>query len=212
MKFIILALPFLLLISCESSQKKSESDSKKVEIPKICKTKCVTPYEKILGTSPTGVEAYSNCKSECVIFTPHKQDGVYTGIKWQCVEYSRRWLIKNKQLTYGSVDFASDIWSQVKFYTHSKTKKKYPVENIKNGDKTLPKVGELLVYEKAFKGTGHVAVISKIDTKNKLIYVVEENFFNKPWPGNYARKLKYKKVSGKYKIQDKHLLGWQRIL
>jgi hypothetical protein len=59
-------------------------------IPAACQSRCNSPYGEVLGKSPRGIEAYSNCQSGCVIFEPNKWNGTYTGIKWQCVEYARR--------------------------------------------------------------------------------------------------------------------------
>ena len=55
-------------------------------IPTSCQSGCNSPYSEVLGKSPRGIEAYSNCQSGCVIFEPNKWNDTYTGIKWQCVE------------------------------------------------------------------------------------------------------------------------------
>ena len=60
--------------------------------------KCITTYGEKLGEN-NGVEAYSNCRALCVNREPNNISGkslslnkdVYTGIKWQCVEFVRRW-------------------------------------------------------------------------------------------------------------------------
>jgi len=62
-------------------------------IPTQCVTDCVSTYGDVLGVSKRGVEAYSNCSADCVIFEPNHWQGTYTGIKWPCVEYARRWLL-----------------------------------------------------------------------------------------------------------------------
>ena len=80
-------------------------------IPEQCKLDCIHPFGKILGTSPSGVTAYSNCSNQCVNPEPQFTNEIFTGIKWQCVEYARRWLLVNKQVVYGDVDIAEDIWN-----------------------------------------------------------------------------------------------------
>jgi|SaaInlStandDraft_6_1057023.scaffolds.fasta_scaffold51679_2 hypothetical protein len=186
--------------------------AKSKPLPENCKKNCVTPYGQHLGQDNTGVPAYSNCQSQCVIFTPNKALGVYSGIKWQCVEYSRRWLIVNKQLTYGSVDFAADIWKNISHYTHTMTKAKIPVESRLNGSPYAPRVGDLLIYAKEFEGTGHVAVITQVSLANKTVSVSEENYENKPWTHNYARKLNMVVNQKKFWILDPYLIGWKTAI
>ena len=136
------------------------------ELPVACQTDCSSPYGKMLGKSPRGIEAYSNCQSGCVIFESNTWNGIYTGIKWQCVEYARRWLLVNTGAVYGDVDIAADIWDKIDHLTYVKSKKPIPLETHLNGSTQAPEIGDLLIYAKAFNGTGHVAVVTGIDTRN----------------------------------------------
>ncbi|MDP2193741.1 MAG: hypothetical protein Q8K36_04385, partial [Alphaproteobacteria bacterium] len=58
--------------------------------------------------------AYSNGQEDHVSDVPHyiivDDCLVKTGMKWQCVEYARRWLIQNKGLTFDDVTYAWQIW------------------------------------------------------------------------------------------------------
>ena len=85
MRFLTLSI--LLLSSNLTQNLYAES------MPEQCNTDCETQYGLELGKSPAGIPAYSNCSADCVIFEPNHHQGVYTGIKWQCVEYARRWLL-----------------------------------------------------------------------------------------------------------------------
>lgn len=53
---------------------------------------------EICGCSPNGVPAYSNHLSTIKSSTPHYLDGLFMGVRWQCVEYARRWLWLTKGL------------------------------------------------------------------------------------------------------------------
>jgi hypothetical protein len=165
------------------------------ELPVACQIGCKSPYGKLLGKSPRGIEAYSNCQSGCVIFEPNKWNGTYTGIKWQCVEYARRWLLVNTGAVYGDVDV--------------KTKKPIPLETHLNGSTRAPEVGDLLIYAKAFNGTGHVAVVTGIDINNGLVELSEQNFNNESWRDDYARKITLIRKGGNYWLLDGYLLGWK---
>lgn len=51
----------------------------------------------VCGTSPNGVVAFSNYKSDRVMGKCYV-DGLFMGYRWQCVEYARRWLWLSKGL------------------------------------------------------------------------------------------------------------------
>lgn len=167
---------------------------------------------KVIGTSIKGVKAYSNCNSNCVIFEPNKLNGTYTGIKWQCVEYARRWLLSNHNAVYGDVDFASDIWAKINHLTDVTSNKKIPLKSYINGSEIPPKVSDLLIYTKEFNNTGHVAVVIDVDYKNEIIYIAEQNYSNLGWPDNYSRKLNFINKDGKYWLLDSYLIGWKHIV
>ncbi len=188
------------------------ADNANIETPLACLTDCKSPYGKVLGKSPRGIEAYSNCKSSCVIFEPNKWNGTYTGIKWQCVEYARRWLLINTGAVYGDVDIAADIWDKIDHLTDVKTKKRIPLEAHLNGSTQAPEVGDLLIYAKAFNGTGHVSVVTGMDFKNDMVEVSEQNFNNESWTDDYARKIMLIKNGENYWLLDGYLLGWEHAM
>lgn len=180
-------------------------------ISDACRNECVTDYGKVVGVSRRGVKAYSNCNSKCVIYEPNEWNEVYTGIKWQCVEYARRWLLMNKGAVYGDVDTAADIWKDIHYLTEVKTNKSLPLKSYLNGSRQAPQVGDLLIYSKEFNNTGHVAVVIDVDYENALVEVGEQNFRNELWPDNYARKIEYVKKGGAYWILDAYILGWKQL-
>jgi len=183
-------------------------------LPEACSTECKSTYGEVLGTALGKVPAYSNCNAGCVVFSPNfypdKKHGTYTGIKWQCVEYARRWLLINKGVVYGDVDIAADIWG-LDFVTRVKDKTNFKLLGFANGDSSPPKVGDLLIYAKAYLKTGHVAVISNIDSKAQMIEVAEQNFNNTKWNGNHARSIPFVKHNGQFWLLDAYLLGWKRV-
>ena len=181
------------------------------EMPALCETECVQPYGVVLGTTTQDVKAYSNCQSKCVNYQPNRFNDVYTGVKWQCVEYARRWLLVNKGAVYGDVETAADIWDKIDHLTHVATKKKIPLESHLNGSTHAPMVGDLLIYARALYDTGHVAVIINIDHDNGIIEVGEQNYKNEFWPDNYSRKIKFIKDNNQFWVLDSYLLGWKQI-
>jgi glutathionylspermidine amidase/synthetase len=181
-----------------------------VEIPQQCVSGCKTTYGDVLGVSPAGIAAYSNCDSDCVIFEPNRLNEIYTGIKWQCVEYARRWLLKEKGVVFGDVDIAADIWSleQVTNPLNQHTQK---FQSIVNGADELPQKGDLIIYGKDYLGTGHVAVVVVINEEQQTIRVAEQNYDNVKWNKNYAREIKYTSSDNHYWLLDGYLIGWKRV-
>ena len=80
-----------------------------------------------------------------------------------------------------------------------------------NGNKTQPRVGDLLIYAKAYLKTGHVAVVSSVNSKAQTVQVIEENYNNTKWPGDYARSIHYVKQDKKFWLLDSYLLGWKHV-
>lgn len=184
--------------------------SKEILLPSECTTQCLSPYGEVLGVGSGDVPAYSNCNASCVVFSANNLAGTYTGIKWQCVEYARRWLLVNKGVVYGDVDVAADIWA-LDSVTRVKDKTSLKMLTYPNGNESPPQVGDLLIYARAYLKTGHVAVISKVDKKSHTVHVVEQNYLNTKWKGDYARSIPYIEQDKKIWLLDAYLLGWKRV-
>lgn len=183
------------------------------ELPAACVQDCVEPYGEVLGKAPSGVEAFSNCNASCVIFDPARHQGTYTGIKWQCVEYARRWLLVNLGVVYGDVDVAADIWTRITgFKAATGTNGDMTVEKLVNGSSSGPRRGDLLIYGREYLGTGHVAVVLEADLDQGWVRVGEQNFDNRRWKGKWARQLRVLRDNGKYWILDGYLIGWVRAV
>lgn len=182
------------------------------QLPAACRRDCVTPYGQILGTAAGKVAAYSNCNAKCVVFAPNKENDVYTGIRWQCVEFARRWLLDNKGVVYGDVDTAADIWTKIEVVTRVSDGRQFPLQPHLNGSPEPPQVGDLLIYAKEYLNTGHVAVITAVDPKAGFIEVAEQNFLNQPWPADYSRRIVLVDKDNKYWLLDVYLLGWKHAV
>lgn len=181
-----------------------------------CSEQCNSAFGAEAGKSFLTV-AYSNCSGHCVshennyITLKNTNKRLFTGMKWQCVEYSRRWLIENRGLTFADVEYAYHIWD-LKFVETVDTHQHKALARHKNKiSKAAPAVGDLLIYSNKLALTGHVAVIVGID--NDSILIAEQNYFNRPWESkDYARRLLLDKDSeGRYRIFDDSVIGWLHI-
>ncbi len=221
-------VPIAVISTAQAKQEVSNVTSKYF-LPKECAINCETPYGKLIGTSHN-VEAFSNCSPQCVNIEKVSIDK-YTkkevGIAWQCVEYTRRWLMKNQGVTFDSIDSASDLWNK-NYVTRLENNNKINFKNLENGGNIPPKLGDILVYEKTEDLIyGHVAVVVNVNLTAGYVDVAEENYENKMWedPNNYSRRIKLETKDEKYLISDVHyqtktldskikhpIYGWKRVV
>eukprot|EP00697_Spironema_sp_BW2_P009095 gnl/Spiro4/23874_TR11817_c0_g1_i1.p1 gnl/Spiro4/23874_TR11817_c0_g1~~gnl/Spiro4/23874_TR11817_c0_g1_i1.p1 ORF type:complete len:240 (-),score=29.13 gnl/Spiro4/23874_TR11817_c0_g1_i1:12-731(-) len=229
---------FLLLVICLCILSGSA-----LPLPSGCTEGCVTSFGNELGfaTAANGAKVVgrSNCASAtCVAPNSNYDDGVYTGVEWQCVEYSRRWLVRAHQITFDSIDNAYQIWD-LPYFRKVSDGSPLSITKIKNGQGVAP-IAErcLLIYDKDLDagGTGHVAVVTNVTrhhknhphndstaphggSNNYWVDVGEQNWSNDSWeaPSLYARRISaISKGSGEgsegsgdiFRIDDEHLIGW----
>jgi glutathionylspermidine amidase/synthetase len=146
-----------------------------------------------------------------VVPEPNRLNGTYTGIKWQCVEFARRWLLDNQDAVFGDVDTASDIWGKIQSITRVSNGSELALESYLNGSANPPRAGDLLIYAQEYLGTGHVAVVTEVDLRTGIIEVAEQNFLNQPWLGDYSRRIVLVEKGGRYWVLDGYVLGWKRV-
>ena len=176
----------------------------------------VTPFGTLLGEND-GVIGYSNGNSDHISNETStigsRSYQIYSGMKWQCVEYARRWIISRRLLTFGSVDCASDIWhlNSVSSIKANDFNKALPLNRVPNGSTCRPKIGNLLIYKRTEVEApyGHIAIITMVEENQVL--VSEQNWSNDYWPGDYARKVPLRVDDGVYTLTDEDdmpILGW----
>jgi len=134
--------------------------------------KLVTNNDDLVGVW-NGVSIYSNNDYDYSTNNSNSNyyNGIYTGIKWQCVEFARRYLIVTHGITFSDITSAFQI-PDAKFTTLD-GKQNIEVRNDLQ-------VGSLIVWPKNYMTNsvdGHVAVVSSITPNG--ITVVEQNYDNK---------------------------------
>jgi surface antigen len=114
------------------------------------------------------VAAYSNGAAIYNSNTNNFVNGIKTGLKWQCVEYVRRYF-----LTVFNTDLASRYTGNANtWYSNAAA---MGLEQYPNGGTTPPQVGDILCSTGP-SSNGHVAIIKRI-TGNK-VYTAQQNFSN----------------------------------
>ncbi len=204
-------LAALLLAAALAVPVQARADVAETVLPAACTRDCAAPWGETLGGSTT-TPAYSNCSAACFVPLPNREQGIFTGIRWQCVEYARRWWLLNRGVFFGDVDVAADLWLKIPAVTRASDGSTQPLENHDNGDSAPPQVGDLLVYGREYLRTGHLAVVVAVDAGAGRIDVAEQNFLNRPWPAaDHARSLDLLERKGRWWVLDPYLLGWKRI-
>lgn len=146
----------------------------------------------------------------------NKPTQIFCGIKYQCVEYSRRWLILTYGITFEEINMAYLIFISpfIKF-TNILSKQIVLYTKCFNGSHTKPIIGSIVVWDKTNNYiTGHVAIIVNID--NTHIYIGEQNWDNNLWHNSYSRKIKLINISNQYWLDDPNqfnlkILGWLNL-
>ncbi|KAJ1565346.1 hypothetical protein HK096_003312 [Nowakowskiella sp. JEL0078] len=182
------------------------------------------PFGTLLGVTHGGVQVYSSNYKQ----TPPEYsgpdfsysnflNGVYTGSKWQCVEFSRRYLIVNHGITFASIRMAYNIFD-LKHVSRLADDSNFPFISHRNFSKVMPEVGSLVIWEPQgyFHTTGHVAVVTAIG--NDHIDIVEQNVDDAVWPKgrDYSRRLRVTRgehgnIELHCTFRDTKLLGWMSV-
>jgi len=138
------------------------------------------------------VYAYSNKSSDYNQNESNYYNGHFTGIKWQCVEYARRYLQTVFNVTFSELESAYEIPNAI-FTTLNDNE---IITSVARAIKpTITNNGyvsnSLIVWPKDYEPDtphGHVAIIASVDKDG--IYVAEQNYNN----DNHYRYIPYNKI------------------
>jgi trypanothione synthetase/amidase len=165
----------------------------------------------IQGIAPGGIAAHSNHlahKDEGFHF--NKEDGFQTGMKWQCVEFARRWLLHRKGLILPDVYFAHHIFYIPHVFDAQDITKTVPVRPVRNGTSAKPTADTLIIYSTQLGSfPGHVGVI--VDVGDNYVRVADQNRYFHKWTAPYSMEFPLEqRPDGTWHIIDKHetVLGW----
>ena len=173
---------------------------------RICrkwKTKSMVVGDKV--DSLNGVYVYYNNSVGNVSGRNTTADGYNLGLKYQCVEFVKRYYYENLDHKMpDSYGHAKDFF--VKGVADGKMVKSRNLVQYTNPSSSKPKVNDLLVYDATtFNKYGHVAIVSKVS--DKKIEIIQQN----PGSSEPSRET-YKLIekNGKWKIEHDKVLGWLR--
>jgi glutathionylspermidine amidase/synthetase len=161
-------------------------------------------FGDILGTTASGVACYNNGPPDFISHQTNLYQSQATGLKWQCVEFVRRYLMMTQGLTFLDVDYAYELWVNLHHYIPiSHQQKQQELETIPLNQLTSFYPNDILIYGKNFRRTGHVAVILNQGHIKDHAQIAEQNFSENKWPSNYSRAISLN--------SELELLGVKRI-
>lgn len=136
-----------------------------------------------------GVVAYSNLDDNYFSGEKNFFAGVYMGYKYQCVEYSRRYMMVTQGCIFGQCGPAYQLYAYTEV-EHVETGEKYKWVACDNGKTHVePAVGMTIIYPEHKKmPVGHVCSISVVE--KDWIGIAEQNIESTSWMGRpYGRKV-----------------------
>ncbi|CAF4942417.1 unnamed protein product, partial [Rotaria sp. Silwood1] len=171
----------------------------------------IVPFNKIQGIASTNVPAYSNEYNDFVSFEGFYVHGIYTGCKWHCVEFARRWLLLRKSCIFQNIRFAADMWQELKYVERVTDGEKFHLKIHSNGSPHKPQCGALLIYPRSEDAPyGHVAIICEVQENS--IRIAEQNYQFHYWSSDYARQIPMIYRNDCYYIEDQdNVYGWMEI-
>jgi len=162
-----------------------------------------TVGEKI--DSLNGVIVFYNGAVDNVSGRNTTDDGYNLGLKYQCVEFVKRYYYEHLQHKMpDSYGHAKDFFD--KTLTDGQKNKQRNLTQYKNPSQTKPNVNDLLIFDATISNKyGHVAIISKV-TENE-IEIIQQN------PGQFGKSrinIPLESINGKWNINNERVLGWLR--
>ncbi len=132
----------------------------------------------------------------------HVYDGYNLGLKWQCVEFVKRYYYKHyKHKMPDSYGNAKDFFN--KTLKDEGLNKQRNLLQFTNPSISKPQVGDLLIFDGSLTNEyGHVAIISSVKGNN--IEIIQQN--KMPSRQSYS----WYKKNGEYHIEGSRILGWLR--
>ncbi|CAF3388567.1 unnamed protein product [Rotaria socialis] len=219
MKIFFIFVFIIILYQCIHLTRSAELKEKSVKLSYLelvkerrsINEKKLAPFNDIVGMASSNVIAYSNGNDTYYSNEDNYLYGIYMGLKWQCVEYARRWTFLRKSSTFESIPGANDMWNQLKYVERIIDAEKFPLKKHSNGCPNRPINESYLIYPiQKDMPYGHVAVI--VDVLPNSIRIAEQNFNFNYWSYNYSREIPVTFKNDLYYIQDQYeVYGWIEI-
>lgn len=152
-----------------------------------------------------GIPVYYNGSVGHVIGRNVSIDGYNIGLKYQCVEFVKRYyFVRFGHRMPDSYGHARDFFDPA--LSSGVINSRRGLQQFRNGDGTLPRVEDLLVFGPTFVNPyGHVAIVARA---GQNIEIVQQN----PGPFASSRERLTLSINAKgWRIDHPRVLGWLRL-
>src|SRR5690554_433437 len=152
-----------------------------------------------------GVYVYYNSNVRNVSGRNLAQDGYNLGLKYQCVEFVKRYYYEHyNHKMPDSYGHAKDFFTTG--LADGALSSRRNLYQYTNPSHSKPQVGDLLVYAPTvFNKFGHVAIVSKVGKKD--VEIIQQNPGSRgPSSETYA----LRQHDGTWKVEKSNILGWLR--
>ena len=152
-------------------------------------------HNTLLGTTTDGIPAYQPYPlgSQEINHVNWKGKSVITGLRWECVEFVRRYLLLTRGIIFKDVKQANQIWGLLTFIDAERNTN---IPCMHYGIGTIqPRHGDVLVWAISEENPdGHVAIIVS-DTDNHIgkVQIAEQNMGSWKAP-HYSRHIDLEKT------------------
>lgn len=153
-----------------------------------------------------GVFSYLNTHEDENQNVPNYIKNIYTGTRWQCVEFVRRYFILVYGLTFPNVKNVYEMMSNQYFYNiynHNSTQVNFFREMMDD----IPKKDDIIYIKKdKTDHTGHVGIVCHYDDVKENVYIADQNGEKgiSYWEHNHYAKILHK--------NDPSIIGWSRVI
>ena len=150
-----------------------------------------------------GVPVYYNGKISNVFGRNVTPDGCNLGLKWQCVEFVKRYYFEKKghkmPSTYGHAkDFFDKDLSDIEYNSDR------GLTQYKNISRVKPQVEDIVIFDATPTNSfGHIGIVTWVGDKE--IELIQQN-----WGSKTRVKFKLARYKGIYTVCDFNALGWLR--
>ncbi len=198
----LLLILICFTFSCKKAKKHTVSKAEEKQIATPSKSKKEFKIGDKLD-SLNGVYAYYNQSISNVSGRNLTKDGYNLGLKWQCVEFVKRYYYEHLHHKMpNAYGHAKDFYYAA--ITDGKLNSDRNLLQFSNGSISKPQVNDILVFDgNIFNKYGHVAIIADVDEGK--IEIMQQNV------GLTSRddiKLQFK--NEKWFLKDSSVLGWLR--
>jgi CHAP domain len=132
-------------------------------------------------------------------------DGYNIGLKWQCVEFVKRYYFEKLNHKMPDAFGNAKDFFDAKIEDSTLNVKRNLIQ-FKNGSVSKPKVEDLLIYDGTLTNSyGHVSIVSYVGERD--IEIIQQN----PGPfGKPRERFSLTFLNGKWTIGNDRILGWLR--